>query len=208
MKYHDVSVPIHPGMHVFKGDPAVDISLSLSIEKGDFANVSALSMGAHTGTHIDAPRHFFNDGKTVDQIPLNLLIGPARVVEVAGVKDISRALISSLNLEDCERLLFKTSNSSLWDKTSFQEEFTYLAECASEYLVEIGTRLVGIDYLSVEEYGTEKPVAHVTLLKAGVIILEGLNLSRVQPGFYTLVCLPLCIKGADGSPCRAVLIEE
>lgn len=208
MKYHDVSVPIHPAMHTYKGDPPFEISLSSSIERGDPANVSMLRMGAHTGTHIDAPRHFVENGKTIEQIPLDVLIGTARVVELAGIREISRAVISFLNLEGSERVLFKTSNSFLWHETTFQEEFVYVTECASTYLAENKVKLVGIDYLSVEKYGVDRPAAHTTLLQAGIIILEGLNLSEVQPGDYRLICLPLPIVGADGSPCRVILVEE
>jgi arylformamidase len=208
MKYYDVSTPIHPGMPVFKGDPSFDISLSSSIEKGDSANVSILHMGTHTGTHIDAPRHFINNGKTVDRIPLEILIGPAHVVEIRGVSEISRDVISNMNLQGKERVLFKTSNSSLWRETSFREDFAYLTECATRYLVEIGAKLVGIDYLSVERFGAEKPLAHTTLLQEEIVILEGLDLSAILPGQYKLICLPLLLKDADGSPCRAILVKE
>ena len=160
MNYHDISVPIHPAMPVFEGDPSVEISLSSSIEKGDPANVSRLVLGAHTGTHVDAPRHFLAGGKTVDDIPLDILIGPARVVELTGVTEISRDALSSVDLEGQERVLFKTSNSSLWQETGFREDFVYLSECAALYLVEIGVKLAGIDYLSVEKYGAAEPVAH------------------------------------------------
>ncbi len=208
MKYYDISVPIHPEMHTYKGDPPFEISLSSSIERGDPANVSTIRMGAHTGTHIDAPRHFIGQGTTIEQIPLDVLIGTARVVELKGVREISHETLSALGLEGSERVLFKTSNSSLWRETSFQKNFVHLTECASTYLAKSHVKLVGIDYLSVEKFGVDKPVAHTTLLQAGIIILEGLNLSEVPSGTYTLICLPLRIVGAEGSPCRAVLVEE
>jgi arylformamidase len=195
-------------MPVFEGDPQVSVARSSSIENGDPANVSMIAMGAHTGTHIDAPRHFIEDGAPIDRISLDAVIGPARVIELSDVREISRTVIDSLCLEGEKRLLFKTANSLLWREPCFVKEFVYLTECASDYLVEIETSLVGIDYLSIERYGADRPVAHRTLLKAGVVILEGLNLSGIQPGCYKLLCLPLRIKDADGSPCRAILIEE
>jgi arylformamidase len=208
MKYHDVSVPISAEMPVFEGDPPVSIALSSSIERGDPCNVSQLTMGAHTGSHVDAPLHFLRDGKPLNQISLDILIGPARVVEVEGAKEISRDALVAARIAGEQRVLFKTPNSSLWREKGFQRDFVYVTGNAAKYLVEIGVRLVGIDYLSVEKFGAADPVAHLTLLKAGIVILEGLNLSMVKAGHYELVCLPLCIEGAEGAPCRAVLIER
>jgi arylformamidase len=208
MKYHDVSVPIHAGMPIFEGDPSVETSPFSSIGKGDLANVTQLLMGTHTGTHMDAPRHFLDNGTTVDEIPLDILIGPAEVTELAGIRGISRDDLASANLEGEERVLFKTSNSRLWREPCFRKDFSWIAGDAARYLVEIGVKLVGIDYLSVERYGASEPVAHLTLLRAGIVIVEGLNLSEVKPGRYELICLPLLIKGGDGSPCRAILVER
>lgn len=208
MKYHDISVPIHAAMHVYEGDPPVEISLSSSIENGDAANVSRLVMGAHAGTHVDAPRHFLQGGKTVDEIAPEVLIGPAAVVGIAGTGEISRSDLASAGVKGHERVLIKTSNSALWRRKGFQKKFAHLAKSAAEYLVETGVKLVGIDYLSVERFAASEPVAHLTLLRAGIVILEGLNLSEVEPGNYGLICLPLLLKGCDGSPCRAVLIEN
>ncbi len=208
MKYHDISVPIHVAMPVYEGDPPCEITLFSSIERGDIANISRLNMGAHTGTHIDAPFHFLGDGKAVHEIPLDSLIGPALVVEIAEADAISRDALVSHHLEGEKRVLLKTSNSSLWRTEEFRKNFVYIAEDAATYLVDIGVNLVGIDYLSVERYGTANPLTHLTLLGAGVVVLEGLDLSRVKPGRYQLICLPLRIQGGDGSPCRAVLAEE
>jgi arylformamidase len=208
MKYHDISVPIHVGMPVYEGDPPCEITLFSSIRRGDIANVSRLSMGTHTGTHIDAPFHFLNDGKAVHEIPLDILIGPALVIEIAEANAISRDALGSHHLEGEKRVLLKTSNSSLWREEEFRKDFVYITEDAAGYLVDIGVNLVGIDYLSVERYGTLNPLTHLTLLGAGVVVIEGLDLSGVKPGRYELICLPLRIRGGDGSPCRAVLAEK
>jgi arylformamidase len=208
MKYFDISTPIHAAMPVYEGDPPVEVTLSSSIENGDPANVSRLLMGAHTGAHVDAPRHFIDGAAGVDEIPLDALIGPAQVIDLTGDGEISRDALLSADLKGRERVIFKTSNSSLWDEIGFRKDFTYVTEDAAAYLVQIGVKLVGIDYLSVEKYGAPAPIAHTTLLGAGVVILEGLNLSGVRPGGYGLICLPLLIKGCDGAPCRAVLARE
>jgi len=208
MTYHDVSELISAEMPVYEGDPPVNIALSSSIERGDPYNVSRLTMGAHTGTHVDAPLHFLRNGKAVDEIPLDILIGPALVAEFPGRKEISRDALDSAHLRGEQRVLFKTSNSSLWSEKGFRKDFVYMAGSAAEYLVEVGVKLVGIDYLSVEKFGATDPITHLTLLKAGVVILEGLNLSAVKPGRYELICLPLRLRGAEGSPCRAMLVEK
>jgi arylformamidase len=208
MKYHDVTVPIHPAMPVFQGDPPVEISRFLSIEKGDAANVSSLRMGAHTGTHVDAPLHFVDGARGVDGIPLETLIGPARVVDLAEAREISSQTLADIDLKGVERILFKTSNSSLWSEGGFKKDFVYITGDAAEALVNAGIKLVGIDYLSVEKFDAATPSAHIALLEAGIVILEGLNLSKVGPGEFHLICLPLLISGCDGSPCRAVLVEE
>ncbi len=194
---------------MYEGDPPVEIALSLSIERGDQANVSRLHMGAHTGTHVDAPRHFIDGAAAVDEIPLDALIGPARVVDLTGVSEITRDALSSAGVEGHERILFKTANSLLWrEGGGFRRDFVYITESAAGYLAEIGVRLAGIDYLSVEKFDAPTPVAHKTLLAAGIVILEGLDLSGVGQGDYELICLPLLIKGCDGAPCRAVLVKK
>ena len=208
MTYYDISVPIHAAMPVYEGDPPVEITLLLSIEKGDQANVSRLLMGAHTGTHVDSPRHFVQGAKTVDEIPLDVLIGPVTVVDVADAGAITAEIVADMDLEGAERVLFKTSNSGLWREKGFRKNFVYMTGDAAEYLVGAGVKLVGIDYLSVEEFGFPQAVAHIALLKAGTVILEGVNLSEVLPGNYKLICLPLLIQGCDGAPCRAVLVED
>jgi arylformamidase len=208
MRYYDISVPIHAAMPVYGGDPPVEVTLSHSIGRGDQANVSRLLMGAHTGTHVDAPRHFVQGARTVDEIPLDVLIGPVTVVDLAGVDVISAETMADVNLEGVERVLFKTTNSELWREDGFQKKFVHMTGDAAEYLVGIGIKLVGIDYLSVEEFGAPKAVAHLALLRAGTVILEGVNLAEVPSGKYKLICLPLLIQGCDGAPCRAVLVGD
>ncbi len=195
-------------MPAFPGDPPVEVTLALSLTKGDAANVSRLSMGAHTGAHVDSPRHFIEGGRSVDETPLEVLVGPALVVEVDTTDSIGLADLMPLHLEGERRVLFKTSNSSLWLKDGFQEDFVYLTPDAARHLVEAGVQLVGVDYLSVEKFGSDGFLTHLTLLRAGVVIVEGLNLFEVRPGRYDLLCLPLKIQGCDGAPCRAVLVEK
>lgn len=208
MIYHDISIPIHAGMHIYEGDPPVDVSPVHSIQAGDLANVSRLLIGSHTGTHVDAPCHFIDDGKTVDEISLEILIGPARVVELTNTNEISREALISAGLEGQERVLFKTSNSRLWRENGFQKEFVHITGAAAEYLVEIDVKLVGIDYLSADRFGADDPIAHNTLLGAGVVIVEGLDISKVKQGDYDLICLPLLVRDGDGAPCRVVLVER
>jgi arylformamidase len=207
MKYYDISVPICPGMPVYEGDMPVEMTSTSSIEKGDPYNVSRLFLGTHTGTHIDSPLHFIRRGKSIDEIPPDTLIGRAAVVEVADPVEIKRQELTAAQLKGEKRVLFKTRNSLLWREKGFQKDFVYMAEDAARYLIQIGVKLVGIDYLSVEKFGSADSIVHRTLLGAGVVVVEGLNLLEVGPGNYELICLPLRIAGGDGSPCRAVLIQ-
>lgn len=209
MRIHDISISLSEDTPVFPGDPPVKIERVLQIEKGDLANVSRLSFGNHTGTHIDPPSHFISGGKTVDQLDLSTLYGTVRVVDMSEVKNgITAAHLAQAKLPDrIERILFKTRNASLWEKPGFQKDFVAFAADAAEWLVERGARLVGIDYLSAEMFDAPEPRAHRILLGAGVIIVEGLNLKDIAPGEYTLACLPLKIKNSDGAPARAILIE-
>lgn len=210
MRIYDVTVPISDLTPVYEGDPAVEIELKLSMADGDFANVSQISMGVHTGTHVDAPNHFIQGTRKIKDLDLEVLIGECRVVEVGeNVKVIGPEHVAGL--EGVERVLFKTRNSSFWSDPGqgFRKDFTYIAPSAARVLAEGGARLVGIDYLSVEAFGAESPDTHVTLLEKEVIILEGLDLRDVKAGSYELICLPVKIAGGtgDGSPARTVLRE-
>lgn len=204
MKFYDISVPISPAMHVYPGDPAVAVEETMRMSRGDVANVTRMRLGTHTGTHVDAPHHFIDGAMSVDQIPLNLLVGRARVVEITSPV-ITAAVLGELDFTADARLLFKTRNSYLWREQSFVKEFVHLTKDAAEHLVENGIKLVGIDYLSVEKFGFDQPDVHRTLLSNGTIVVEGLDLSEVEPGDYELICLPLRIQSGDGAPARVVL---
>lgn len=208
MKLYDITVPISNDLPVYPGDPTVQISRVMSLEKGDIARVSHVSFSTHIGTHIDPPYHFIVDGKPSDQLPLDIFIGKARVIDVGEVKVIDAALLANFDLRDVLRVLFKTSNSRLWrESNEFQKDFVYLETDGAELLVKLGVKLVGIDYLSIEKFNFDKPTTHWTLLGAGVVIVEGLDLTEISPGDYELICLPLKIKDGDGGPARAVLRE-
>ena len=198
----DVSVPIHPEMVVWEGDPKVSVEQAASLEAGDPANVTRLELGSHTGTHVDAPLHFLPGGDGVDRLPLDALIGPALVLDLTAVERDVEA--GDLDFPvGTERLLLKTPNSQLWERNEFAVEHVALAPDAARLLVDRGVRLVGVDYLSVGS-----PETHRILLAAGVVPLEGLDLRRVDPGAYRLVALPLRLEGLDGAPARVVLIQE
>lgn len=201
----DVSVVIRTGMVHWPGDPSVSIERVEDIDKGSTATVSRISMGAHTGTHIDAPLHFIRGGAGIEAMPLNAVAGPARVI---GIKDAQSVKVEELERHDIragERILFKTRNSSLWRKGGFQEDFVYLSTDAAEYLVARRVMTVGIDYLSVGGFHKNGTEVHRILLGGGVWIIEGLDLSAVDEGSYELVCLPLMIEGAEAAPARAML---
>ena len=211
MAIYDISVAISAGTPVYPGDPGVEIVSHASLERGDPASVTLLRLGAHTGTHVDAPAHFIRGAQTVSELPLEALVGRARVVEVpAGVTAIDEAHVKTLVPDGTQRVLFKTRNSAFWAAGgggAFREDFTYVTPDAARALAARGLRLVGIDYLSIEKFKSDDFAAHVALLSRGVVIVEGLNLGDVPAGEYELACLPLKIAGGDGdgAPARAVL---
>ncbi|MFQ5947020.1 MAG: cyclase family protein, partial [Anaerolineae bacterium] len=200
----DISLPIEPGMVFCEGDPTVQISPYLQMARGDAANVSLLSLGSHTGTHLDAPAHFLDGAPTVDELPLETLVGPTLLASVGAKELISQRDLELLPLQGHTRLLLKTRNSALWALGRFTRDYVALDLEGACYLVEQGIRLVGIDYLSLETYEAPGHPVHRLLLGAGVIILEGLNLTGVDSGVFELLCLPLPARGIDGAPCRAV----
>ena len=204
MEIFDVSVPIRDGMLHYSGNPPVHVTRVSSIEQGDPANVSELDMGAHSGTHVDAIDHFIEGGAGAEALPLDALIGPAEVVDATRAT-VALDLVTLRDLElpprGTERILFKTRNSQLWSRDDFTRDFVRLDSEAAAYLVERGARLLGIDYLSIGD-----AEAHRTLLSAGVVCVEGLDLRGIEPGPYELVCLPLKLVGSDGAPARTVLI--
>lgn len=207
MTLYDISLTYTEDLPTWPGDPTIQLKQISSIEDGEMANVTHLSMCAHSGTHVDAPDHFLGNGKTVESIPLELMVGPAAVVEVRAEGTITAAdLISAQIPEGTKRILLKTANSEVWaaGNMEFQEDFLAPDKEAAKYLIELGIEVIGVDYLSVAPFTDPEPT-HKTLLEAGVLIIEGLDLSGVEPGEYTLYCLPLKIGGADGAPARVLL---
>lgn len=202
----DVSAPVQSGMVHWPGDPEIVIERVSALERGDLATVSRLSLGAHTGTHMDAPAHFIPGGASIDQLPLSVTIGPARVIAIEDPTVITVDELRRHNIGRGERILFKTRNSThAWHTTAFAQDFVAITPDAAAYLAERGVLLVGVDYLSVGSYREGGVETHRALLGAGVWIIEGLMLAHVAPGTYELVCLPLRIVGGDGAPARAVL---
>ena len=195
-------------MPVYEGDPGVKIEPWSAFAKGDSANVSMLNFGAHTGTHVDAPAHFIEGANTIDKLPLETLIGPARVIRVPDdVLEIDPTFLTGCDLDGVERVIFHTRNSAFWNGEGFRKDYTHLLPEAAELLVERGVKLVGTDYLSIEKFHSGHHRTHLTLLRKNVVIVEGLILSDVPPGDYELICLPLKIAdgAGDGAPARVVL---
>jgi arylformamidase len=202
----DVSVPLHSGMVHWPDNPPVQIERALSIGHGDAANVSEISMGAHTGTHMDGPIHFVQDGKGLDEMPFDATIGRARVIEISDPESIKPKELHPHGLQRGERILFKTQNSARrWSSEDFIEDFVYVSQEAARYLADRGIKTVGVDYLSVGGFRKDGVETHQALLEAGIWVIEGLDLSEVKPGEYELICLPVKIEQSDGAPARAIL---
>ena len=210
MEIYDVSLPISPAMPVWPGDPAVVLEKVSSMDAGAHDNVSRLACGVHTGTHVDAPHHFLNDRRTVETLALDILVGPAQVIQIPReVKVVNAEVLEKAVVPaGTERLLLKTNNSQLWERgeNTFFTGFVGISADGADWLVRYGIKLVGIDYLSVAPYRQSIPT-HRALLTAGIIIVEGLDLSAVNPGNYSLYCLPLKLVGSDGAPARVILVE-
>jgi arylformamidase len=207
-KYYEVSLPLSSDIAVYPGDPRIEIKEACSIAQGSVCNVSLLTFGSHTGTHIDAPKHFYDEGLTVDQLPLEHFLGRAKVFEIKDTMEITVEDLKPLPMLRGDRILLKTRNSALMTKGEFDTDFTHITPEAARYLAEIGIRTLGFDYLSVEKYGVEVPETHYALLGAGIVIIEGLVMGEVPPGEYEMIALPLNIKGGNGSPIRVVLVED
>lgn len=211
MRIYDITVPISiQDTPTYPGDPGIEIKQWAALSEGDVANVTQLSFGAHTATHIDAPAHFIKGAAKIDALPLDAMIGRARVVEISrDVLAIDANELTRHDLSGATRLLFKTRNSEFWAETgsNFREDFTYIEPDAARILAESGVRLVGMDYLSVEKFRSEQFETHITLLSRNIVIVEGLDLRGVPAGDYELICLPLKIASGtgDGAPARALL---
>ena len=206
---YDVTVPITKTMPVWPSDPPVEL-LAKSHESRDkthIVTVTAISMGSHTGTHIDAPFHMIQDGKPLHEFSLEILVGRATVFEIPGVRSIGRADLERFDWTGVQRVLFKTDNSAHWRDGKFYQQFVYLEPAGAEFLVDRGVRLVGIDYLSIDKFRSESHPSHFVLLSKNILILEGLNLRPVTSGQYTLYALPLNLQDADGAPARVILVN-
>ncbi len=202
----DVSVDLYNDMVHWPDNPPVQIEFAMQMSRGDVCNVSKLAMGAHTGTHMDAPLHFIEGGASIDTMPFAATIGKARVIEISDPVSIKPAELEKHQLQMGERILFKTRNSPrCWQSQSFVEDFVYISKEAAHYLALIRVCTVGVDYLSVGGYAHDGPETHRALLGAGIWVIEGLNLAAVQAGVYDLICLPLKMVGHEGAPARAVL---
>lgn len=201
----DISLPVYSGMVVWPGDSDVRVQRVMELEKGDPFNLTQCSFTAHTGTHMDAPRHFLPQGEAIDTLPLDAVLGPCRVVEIRDPHAVRPAELPD-DLQSGDRVLFKTDNSNKHNLLQqFSEDFVYVSREAAEALVAAGVRTVGIDYISVGGFRHDMAETHLILLGAGIWIIEGLDLSKVEPGRYELACLPLRLVGADGAPARAAL---
>lgn len=208
----DVSLEVGPDLLVWPGNPGVTITPTSRLSRGDTSNVSEIRLGSHTGTHVDPPFHFLDDGATAEALPLDVMMGEATVADLRGTAGpIGPDELAGLSLNgEVTRLLLRTDNSAIWaaDPRAFPDDYVCLSPDGARWVVDNGIRLIGIDFLSIEVRGAPGHPTHRTLLEAGVVILEGLDLSGVAPGGYTLICFPLKIAGGDGAPTRAVLLED
>ena len=208
MRTYDITLTISPNMPVWPGDTPPRLVRTGSISQGENSNTSEICMSVHTGTHVDAPDHFLDDGRTVEKLSIDMMVGRAYVLHLPDVDLITAAVLSQAEIPPrTRRLLFKTRNSEYWARgeNKFQTNFVALSADAAELLVDRNVKLVGVDYLSVAPYKNSR-ATHQILLKAGVVVVEGLDLSRVSQGRYTLHCLPLKLAGSDGAPARAMLV--
>lgn len=206
LSWIDISLPLRNTMVHWHGDPPVQIKRVHDLDRGDSHNLSEISMGSHTGTHMDAPLHFLQKGISIDRMPLDATVGRARVIEIQDNESIKREELLGRRIRRGERILFKTRNSSrVWQTGNFVEDFVFISNEAAHFLVERGIKAIGIDYLSIGSFKRGGSEVHRTLLQGGVWIIEGLDLSLVSPGRYELICLPLKFEQADGAPARAIL---
>jgi arylformamidase len=207
MAIFDISIGIDENLPLWPGDPELRLHWAANIEQGDLVNLTELSMGIHTGTHIDAPLHFLPNGKPIDSLSLNVFVGEAQVVAIP--QDVNLITVDILQ-DVCEiiaaRILFKTKNSQLWETSKFQQDYVALEASAAQWLVDQGVQLVGIDYLSIAPFKDPAPT-HEILLSNDVVIIESLDLRLVKPGIYTLICLPLKLVGREAAPARAILLS-
>lgn len=205
MKLIDISLPLDASLATYPGNTPFGLEAIKRLSRGDSSNVSTLHMSAHAGTHVDAPRHFFDDGAGAEALSLEMLCGRTRVVELTTRRAVTAEDLADFDLSEDIRLLLKTPNSRLWGSPEFHSDFVGVTEGGARFLVDRGVKVLGVDYLSVEQYKTPGAPAHRVLLGSGTIVIEGLNLRDVEPGTYEMFCLPLAVVGADGAPARVVL---
>lgn len=208
MKIYDVTLPIHKDMLVWEGDPKVSIQNVATVAK-DGVRLSHFSLGSHTGTHVDAPSHFLEEGDTLDKIPLEKFIGKCRVLNLTDLshQEIGVSDLSKITIKKGDRLLFKTGNFRLLQSSTFPKKYISLSFEAAEFLAEKGVVLVGTDFLSIEKKANPGHPVHKALLSKGIVNVEGLNLENVPAGTYQMICLPIHVMGVDGAPARVVLYE-
>ncbi len=211
MRVYDVTLPLSARLPSWPDDPAFSRQVVSSHAAGDEVEVSAIGLGSHTGTHIDAPRHLFPNGRTIDQLPFDSLMGEAWVCRLnPGLTAVTAQALESAEIpKEVRRLLLATGNGLLWNGNdwSFSSQFVALSKDAAEWVVARGINLLGIDYLSVDTFDSPGLPAHRTLLSHDVVVVEGLDMRDVPAGPYRLCCLPLRLEGADGAPARVVLID-
>lgn len=214
MKIHDITLSIKPGMIVWPGDPDFALRQISSIQDGHESNISLLRMSVHTGTHIDSPKHFIDSGITVDQIPINKLVGDVLVIRINDkIKTITEEVIETHRMNDhigiVKKILFRTRNSNLWHKhpSTFQQDYVGIDRSGAKYLAQFDLDLIGIDYLSIAPF-SDTSAPHKILLSNNVVLLEGINLSGIEEGIHEIFCLPIFLKGAEGAPARVILVER
>lgn len=203
--WKDISVALHTGMVHWPGDPPVEIERVQDLNAGDSHTLSRLNMGSHSGTHVDAPSHFFKNGQSISDMVPDALVGRARIIRITDPDEVTIEELSAHKLKPGEIVLFKTSNSALWSRSDFNESFVHLTARTAEYLAGLSLRAIGVDYLSVGGFHLDGSQVHRILLESGIWIIEGLDLSSVSPGQYDLICLPLKIRSGDGAPARAIV---
>jgi arylformamidase len=208
MKLIDVSVPLDASLPTYPGNTPFSLEAIKRLARGESSNVSTVHMSAHTGTHVDAPRHFFDGAAGIDMLPLEMLIGRVRLIEVRARKGIGPDELADIDLSEDVRVLIKTPNSRLWGSPEFNPDYVGVTEAGAKHLVGHGIKVLGVDYLSVEQFKQPGAPAHHVLLGGGTIVIEGLNLRDVEPGVYEMFCLPLRIVGAEGAPARVVLRQS
>ena len=203
----DVSISIRDSMAHWPGDPAVTVERVADVARGDSHTLSRLTLGSHTGTHVDAPAHFISGGDSIDEMPFDATVGPARVIEINNPEAVTAAELAGAGIVADERILLKTANSrkNIWRRGEFVTDFVHIEKEAAAYLVSRRVRLIGVDYLSVGGYQRDGAAVHELLLENGIWIIEGLDLAPVTPGHYEFVCLPLRLAGGDGAPARAIV---